>query len=211
MAGLKKNVHSLMSLIRAIVIGDAAAAFKLIESSPTLAAAGMAVGATRQAAKAYWLDEIDHYVYAGDTALHVAAAAYRRDIVRKLVAKGADVGARNRRGATPLHYAVDGVPGSRTWNPRAQAATVACLIEAGADPNAADQGGVTALHRAVRNRCAAAVRVLLETGADAERRNKRGSTPMQLATQNTGRGETGTPMSRSQQAEILSLLQGSRR
>ena len=43
--------------------------------------------------------------------------------------------ARNRRGAEPLHYAVDGVPGSRSWDPAAQAATVASLIDAGADPN----------------------------------------------------------------------------
>jgi hypothetical protein len=42
------------------------------------------------------------------------------------------------------------LPGSRAWNPRAQAATVIYLIEVGADPNAIDQSGVTPLHR----RCA---------------------------------------------------------
>ncbi len=99
------------------------------------------------------------------------------------------------------------MPGSRTWNPLAQAATVACLIEAGADPNAVDQGGVTPLHRAVRTRCAAAVNALLDGGADARRKNKSGSTPMQLAIQNTGRGGTGSPESKAQQDEIVRLLE----
>ena len=54
--------------------------------------------------------------------------------------------------AQPLHYAVDNVPGSRTWNPSAQTATVGVLIAAGAEPNAVDKSGVTPLHRAVRNR-----------------------------------------------------------
>ena len=52
-------------------------------------------GATRQDAKAHYVDEIAHYVYAGDTALHIAAAAYQREIVQKLIDMGADVRARN--------------------------------------------------------------------------------------------------------------------
>jgi Ankyrin repeats (many copies)/Ankyrin repeat len=198
---------ALMALVRAIVTGDAAAASRLLAASPALAGACFEKGATRQAAKAYYLDEIGHYVYAGDTALHVAAAAYRREIVQKLIVMGADVRARNRRGAEPLHYAVDGAPGSRTWNPRVQAATVACLIEAGADPNAIDKSWVTPLHRAVRTRCAAAVSALLDGGADVRRRNKSGSTPMLLATQNTGRGGTGSPEAKAQQDEIVRMLE----
>jgi ankyrin repeat protein len=197
----------LMALVRAIVVGDAAAALRLLATSPVLASASAEDGATRQAAKAYYLDEIAHYLYAGDTALHIAAAAYRLQIVRRLIAMGGDVRARNRRGAEPLHYAVDGVPGSRTWNPSAQASTVACLIEAGADPNAVDRSGVTPLHRAVRTRCAAAVRALLDGGADVRRKNKSGSTPMLLATRNTGRGGTGSPESKAQQEEIVRLLE----
>jgi Ankyrin repeats (many copies) len=198
---------TLISLVRAIVTNDSAAAWRLLAAAPTLANAHFAQGATRQAANAYYLREIDHYVYAGDTALHIAAAAYQRKIARKLVTMRADVRARNRRGAEPLHYAVDGVPGSGRWNPRAQAATIAYLIEMGADPNATDRSGVTPLHRAVRTRCAAAVRALLDGGADPRRNNKNGSTPMQLATQNTGRGGSGSPDSKAQQAEILRLLE----
>jgi ankyrin repeat protein len=99
------------------------------------------------------------------------------------------------------------MPGSRGWNPAAQAATVACLIAAGADPNALDKSGVAPLHRAVRTRCAAAVAALLKGGADPRRKNKNGSTPMLLASQNTGRGGSGSREAKSEQARIVELLQ----
>jgi ankyrin repeat protein len=197
---------TLAMLVQAIVADDKAAGARLLVASPGLASARFEKGATRQAAKEHYLEAIEHYRYAGDTALHIAAAAYRPEMIRLLVAEGADVGARNRRGAQPLHYAVDGVPGSRTWNPHSQAETVTRLIEAGADPNASDKSGVTPLHRAVRTRCAAVVRALLDGGADARRTNSSGSTPMQLAGWTTGRGGTGSPEAKAQQEEIVDLL-----
>jgi hypothetical protein len=198
---------SLMTLVRAIVADDAATASRVLASSGSLVSARAGEGATRETARDFYLAEIEHYLYEGDTALHIAAAAYRLPIVRQLLTAGADVGARNRRGAEPLHYAADGIPGSPTWSPGAQAATVTGLIEAGADPNATDKSGVTPLHRAVRNRCAAAVNALLDGGADARRQNKSGSTPMQLAIWTTGRGGSGSPESRAEQEEILRLLE----
>jgi hypothetical protein len=204
-SGSHNNV--LMEFARAVVAGDAATASRLLVASPDLPGACLEEGATRQRASEYFFEEIRHYVYRGDTALHVAAAAYRDEIVRKLIAAGANVRARNRRGAEPLHYAVDGGPGSLTWNPSAQAATVAALIESGADPNAIDKSGVTPLHRAVRTRCTAAVKVLLDAGADVRRRNKNGSTPMQIATRTTGRGGSGSPEAKAQQSEIVRLLE----
>src|SRR5215475_4180992 len=196
---------ALMRLVRSIV-GDDPAALNLLASNSGLARAHFEEGATRQSAKAYHLDEIGHYIYAGDTALHLAAAAYREKTARKLMAMGAEVRSRNRRGAEPLHYAADGFPGSRAWDPAAQAATVTCLIEAGANPNSFDGSGVTPLHRAVRTRCAAAVKALLEGGADPHRENKRGSTPMLLAIQNTGRGGSGSLEAKAQQEQIVQLL-----
>ena len=196
-----------LDLVRAIVAGDAAAASRLLAATPVLARAQLREGASRQSPKPYFLEAIRHYVYAGDTALHLAAASYQPAIAQKLIAMGADVRAGNRRGAQPLHYAVDGGPGAATWNPRAQAATVACLIAAGADPDAVDQSGTAPLHRAVRNRCAAAVAALLDSGADARRRNKSGSTPMRLATLTTGRGGSGSPEAKAQQVEIVRLLE----
>jgi ankyrin repeat protein len=79
-------------------------------------------------------------------------------------------------------------------------------IEAGADPNATDKSGVTPLHRAVRTRCAAAVKALVEAGADPRRKNKSGSTPILLATQNTGRGGSGSREAKTQQELIVQLL-----
>jgi ankyrin repeat protein len=203
---MKATDGALKTLVRAIVTGDEDIVSRLLASSDSLASARVEEGATRQDAEAYFLDEISHYMYAGDTALHIAAAGYRLSIVRQLIALGAGVGASNRRGARPLHYAADGVPGSTTWNPDDQAATITYLIEAGADPNAADKGGATPLHRAIRNRCAAAVNALLEGGADAKRTNKSGSSPTQLATWTTGRGGSGSAEARTQQEEIVRLL-----
>jgi ankyrin repeat protein len=198
---------ALMALVRVIAEGDDPAAVRMIAGSPTLASASFAQGATRQAAKPFFLRGVGRYLYAGDTALHVAAAGYRHEIVRRLIAAGADLRARNRLGAEPLHAAAVGTPGSPSWNPGAQAETIACLVEAGADPNAMDKIGVTALHRAVRTRCAAAVRALIVAGADVHCRNRNGTTPMGLAWRNTGRGGTGLPEAKAQQQEIVRLLE----
>jgi hypothetical protein len=196
----------LMRLMQAIVVGDQAIASRLLTASPSLGHAHLEQGATRLRPKDYYFDQIAHYAYAGDTAIHIAAAGYRSDFVRDLVVAGADVSARNRRGAQPLHYACDGAPGHAGWNPPAQAATVAFLIEAGADPDAMDASGVTPLHRAVRTRCAAAVSALLAAGADPRRTNRRGTTPMKLAVRPTGRGGSGSPQSKAQQQEIVRML-----
>jgi len=196
----------LEALVRAIVGKDATRARKLLAASPELALERAGKGATRQTSKANYLDDIKHYLYAGDTALHIAAAAYQEGIARQLLAAGADVRAKNRRGAEPLHYAADGVPGSGAWNPQAQQATIACLILAGADPNAIDSNGATPLHRAVRTRCATAVQALLEGGASLHATNNSGSTPMLLATRNTGRGGSGSVEAKVQQDQIVRLL-----
>lgn len=197
---------ALLALIRAVAARDRQGALRLLAAAPELAAQRLKVGASRQGPTDYFFEEISHYAYAGDTALHIAAAAHQLSIARHLVSKGARVGARNRRGAEPLHYAADGVPGSPGWDPEAQAAVVAFLIGAGADPNAVDKSGVAPLHRAVRTRCAAAVRALLANGADPRRLNGSGSTPLQLATQNTGRGGSASAIAREQQRQILELL-----
>jgi ankyrin repeat protein len=160
------------------------------------------VGATRQDASRFFFTEIGHYLYAGDTALHIAAAAFRRPIAELLVAHGADCRAKNRRGAEPLHYAAD----TNHWNPTAQADVIEYLTSIGADPNALDGGGSAPLHRAVRTRSAAAVRALVNAGANPRQPNTRGSTPLHLAVQPTGRGGTGSSQARQQQSAIIRLL-----
>lgn len=198
---------ALRRLMTAIVASDDKTVFEMLDTSPELAKTVVHKGATRAEAREHFLSEIGAYVYAGDTALHVAAAAYRADLAQKLIDMGAVVDAKNRRGGEPLHSATNGGPGSPRWNPAAQAATISYLIAQGANPDAIDKNGVTPLHRTVRNRCAAAVQALLEAGADLERRNGNGSTAMQLATLTTGRGGSGSADAKAQQAEIIRLLE----
>ena len=204
----KPDEQALQTLFRLIVLRDRSMTSRLLTESPSLARQAIEVGATREAARAYYFEEIAHYAYAGDTPLHMAAAAHETGIAEELLSRGADVSARNRRGAEPLHYATDGIPGSDAWDPEAQYATIELLIKAGANPSSEDKSGVTPLHRAVRTRCAAAVRALLVNGADALGRNKSGSTPLHLAIQDTGRGGTGSAAAREEQQEIIRLLLG---
>jgi ankyrin repeat protein len=175
---------------------------ELLETSPQLVRTHALAGASRRQALPYFFSSIRHYLYAGDTALHMAAAAFRAGMAQILIDAGAGCGARNRRGAEPLHYAAD----ANVWNPAAQAATIECLTRAGADPNAMDKSGVAPIHRAVRTRCAAAVQALLAAGANAGLLNKSGSTALHLAVQNTGRGGSGTPQAVERQRQIILLL-----
>jgi len=170
--------------------------------SPALATTASPVGATRQRATDFFFTAISHYLYAGDTALHMAAAAFSRPMAELLITHGAGCRARNRRGAEPLHYAADG--GRR--EPQAQAGMIEYLISKGAEPNAVDKTGVAPLHRAVRGRSLAAVQALLDGGADPRQPNKSGSTPLHLAVQNTGASGSGSDEARQQQAAIIKLL-----
>ena len=196
----------LQALFQAIASRDRSTVSSLLAQSPTLARQAAGAGATREEPSSYYFEPIAHYAYAGDTPLHMASAAYEPDIANDLISRGANVRARNRRGAEPLHYATDGIPGSPHWNPDAQFAVIQLLVRAGADPNSEDKDGVAPIHRAVRTRCAAAVSALLVSGADPHVKNRSGSTPLHLAVQNTGRGGTGSSISRAQQTEIIRLL-----
>ena len=197
---------ALLALFGAIASTDDLEIARRLDSWRELATCPIRVGATRQDPRTYFLAAIRHYVYAGDTALHVADAAHRRELAESLVTRGAGVRARNRRGAEPLHYAADGSPGKEHWDPVAQRDVIAYLIEAGADPNALDKSRVAPLHRAVRTRCSAAVSALIENGANPLLMNKSGSTPLHLAVQNTGRSDSGSDAARDEQGRIIALL-----
>ena len=191
-----------LDFVRVVVAGDIDEVSRRLAKSPALATTSSGAGASRQDASTFFFADIAHYLYAGDTALHMASAAFRRPVAELLVAYGADCRARNRRSAEPLHYAAD----ANRWNPTVQAETIEYLVSIGADPNAVDSGGVTPLHRAVRTRLLPAVRALLEGGANPRQPNKTGSTPLHLAVQTTGRGGSGSPQAREQQAGIIRLL-----
>ena len=191
-----------LDFVRVVVDGDLDRVSRRLAASPALATTSSDVGATRREASTFFFADIAHYLYAGDTALHMAAAAFRRRVAELLVAHGADCRSKNRRGAEPLHYAAD----ANRWDPTAQAEMIEYLMSIGASPNALDSAGVTPLHRAVRTRSLPAVRALLDGGASPRQPNKAGSTPLHLAVQNTGRGGSGSPQAREQQAGIVSLL-----
>jgi hypothetical protein len=189
-------------LMRAVVKGDVDEVSRRLSARPALATTPSPIGATRHGVTNFFFEEIAHYLYEGDTALHMASAGWRRDVAMLLVARGADHSAINRLGAQPLHYAAD----TNRWDPPAQQQLIEYLLSVGADPNARDKSRVTPLHRAIRTRSLAAVRALLDGGADARMPTKAGSTPLHLAVQTTGRGGSGTPHAREQQAAIIKLL-----
>jgi hypothetical protein len=184
-------------LLAAIVADDAKAVKQLLQADR--AAATQLI----QQEKLY-NSQIFHWIYVGDTPLHLAAAGYRVEIIKLLVAAGADANAaQNRRNSTPLHYAADGFITGPAYDAQQQVATIRCLIDHGADIHLPDKNGATPLHRAVRTRCAAAVKLLLAAGSDPKQKNKPGSTPFHLAVQNTGRGGSGDPAAIAAQREII--------
>jgi ankyrin repeat protein len=102
------------------------------------------------------------------TPLHAAVLAECVKVVDLLIKAKADVNAKDRRGRTPLHYAV-----------KADDEVIAKLIEAGADPNARDDRGRTPLHWAVmvKNN----EETLLYYGADPNAQDAYGNTPLHYA------------------------------
>jgi hypothetical protein len=199
---------ALLALFAAIASRDDAGVSRMLDQAPGMATHPLRAGATRQDSRPYFLIPIRHHVYTGDTALHAAAATHHRALAEALVARGAAVRARNRRGAEPLHYAADGRTGADHLDSDAQREVISYLIAAGADPDAIDKSGVAPLHRAVRTRSSAAVSALIDSGADPLLMNKSGSTPLHLAVQNTGKSNSGSEPAKEEQHRIIVLLLG---
>lgn len=184
-------------LFAAILDDDLSAVKKLLRQDAGLVTAVVAKPKLYQS-------KIFHWIYARDTALHLATAGYRVQIVKLLLAAGADPNAaQNMRRSSPLHYAADGFITGPVWDAKKQVETLRTLLAAGADIHLQDKNGATPLHRAVRTRSAAAVKFLLESGSNPALRNKPGSTPFHLAVQNTGRGGSGEPAAITAQREII--------
>src|SRR5436190_1380429 len=108
--------NAFQSLFAAILDDDCAKVKALLDRDPALAQRGLR-------GKDRYETRISHWVYSGDSVLHVAAAGYRVEIARMLLAAGADAtSAGNRRCSQPLHYASDGYLDSPSWNSRRQVA-----------------------------------------------------------------------------------------
>jgi len=104
------------------------------------------------------------------TPLHHAAGFGSIETIALLLESGADINAKNRRGATPLHWAIH------------DEAKVRLLISRGAQINARQVEGRTPLLLAASMGSGnAIVRLLLENGADASLATANGQTPLMAA------------------------------
>ena len=182
----------------AAFVADEGEAVRLVRAAPGLAQA--------RVAEDRLVAEIPRQLYAGDTALHLAAAAVQPLAVGALIAAGADANAANRRRATALHYACDARPkAGRPWNRSTQRLVIELLVGAGSDIEHHDKAGAAPLHRAVRARSPEAVRCLLERGARADATHRRlRTTALHIATHATG--ASGTKGTLAEQQEIVALL-----
>ena len=109
------------------------------------------------------------------------------DIIRALLAAGADPNLTTDDGTTPLMMAAGlGVRSHQPLTPRGVPSppaeeAVQVLVEAGADVNAANHGDFTALHGATFRGLNEVIRYLVEQGADIDARDYRGRTAYRMA------------------------------
>jgi ankyrin repeat protein len=119
--------------------------------------------------------------------LDSAAADGNLELVKFLVARGADVRARNKRGETALHSAASYNSPGYDWAVDISAKlppVIEYLISKGADVNAASNSGETALHAAAMSGHLGNVKTLIKHGAKVNARMKDGRTPLHMSTIN---------------------------
>ena len=139
-----------MTIHQAATTGDLGAVKQLLEKDPTL------------------LEAKDEEAYA--TPLAFAAGFGHAEVVRLLLAKGANVNARDDRGITPLFISV--------W--LKQTECVRLLLDKGAALDVRGPSAMTPLHVAASGPPELAA-LLLERKADTAARNELGNTPLLLA------------------------------
>lgn len=114
------------------------------------------------------------------TAIVMAAAFGKMEVVRWLIDRGVDVTIPNNQGTTALHFA------SRSGSSSGSCENidiVSSLINAGADVNAKTDTGETPLCQAAHSFFVDTARLLLSNGADKNIRNNRGTTALETITE----------------------------
>ena len=129
----------------------------------------------------------------GTTPLLRAAKAGDTEVIKLLLAKGADPKLTTKFGMTPLMGAAglgtkeEDTTGRKKTEPEAIASIQLCL-DAGADVNAANNQGETALHGAAQKGWDQVVQFLADHGAKLDVKDKKGRTPLDAANGLLGNG-----------------------
>ncbi len=113
----------------------------------------------------------------GYTPLMSAASSYRVEVLKVLLARGADPNSRTSDGLSALHCAV----GSTPSQPGRQAECVKILLSSGCSPNVYTDTGLTPLMNAAWFGCHDAVKLLLANKADTSVKDNMGRTARDLA------------------------------
>jgi len=105
------------------------------------------------------------------TPLSLATREGHKEIVKLLIAKGADVNVKDKREQTPLHAAAFG----------GHKEIAELLIANGGDVNAKDDNGGTPLHWAAGSGTKEVTELLIAKGADVNEKDHNGQTPLDIA------------------------------
>jgi len=148
--GLGVLVLATAALLWTRTTPETSAARRLAETGPATVPAGRTAGQS--------------------TPLHTAAMQGDEDAVRRLLAEGARVDARDGFGATPLHRAAG----------MGHVQVMELLLDNGAPVDAVQLQGWTPLHAAASGGRVEVARVLLDHGADVNAQDDEGKTPLHV-------------------------------
>lgn len=174
---LTARENGLSPILVALYHGEPAIADDLLRRGPELDVfEASAAGATERVRELLATDPALANAYATDgfTPLGLASFFKRPEVVRFLLARGADpnAAARNRFRFAPLHSATADTP---------HLGIVRMLLEAGADANVRQWHKATPLHNAAWSDDVDVVALLLQKGADAAARTAKGETALEIA------------------------------
>ena len=119
-------------------------------------------------------------------------------MAKALIDAGADIHAKDGRGATPLHIAAS----------NGHADMAKALIDAGADIHAKDKVGATPLHHAALGDETETAKALINAGADVNAEDDFGQTPLDFASPEAARVIRNAGRRESQKSSWLGRLFG---